>query len=155
MPHAGLTYEDFVPHVGSDFSIPREGATDAVIFKLMEVTPLSHKPPSGDFRDPFRLIFRVSEDESFRRATTACPILRWATRISSSSRPPESMTAWIIARRSTDAVGRPVHFQVDILFADDLEPQSVVKRLGGIDPLDEDADSLAARAGTILDRGQD
>ena len=65
MPHAGPTYEDFAPHVGSDFSIPREGAPDPVIFKLVEATPLKHKPPSGDFRDPFRLIFRVSDDEVF------------------------------------------------------------------------------------------
>lgn len=65
MPQAGLTYEDFAAHLGSGFSIPREGSAAPVVFKLVEATPLSHKPPSSDFRDPFRLIFRVSEDEVF------------------------------------------------------------------------------------------
>lgn len=63
MSHVTLTYDDFAPHVGSDFTIPRAESSELVRFKLVEAKPLEHKPNSGNFRDPFQLVFRVAEAE--------------------------------------------------------------------------------------------
>lgn len=58
-----LVLEDFAPHVGTDFTIPRAESSDLVAFKLIDAKPLPHKPNFGDFRDPFQLVFRVADQD--------------------------------------------------------------------------------------------
>lgn len=60
-----VTYEDFAPHVGTDFTLPGTEDSAPVQFTLTDAQLLKHKPDFGDFRDPFHLMFRVATQEVY------------------------------------------------------------------------------------------
>jgi len=67
MPHAGPTYEDFAPHVGSDFTLSDNEETGPIQFTLISAKPLGNKPGFGDFRAPFQLDFRVASQDVYQQ----------------------------------------------------------------------------------------
>lgn len=68
MSFAGLTLEDFTPHIGTDFVLPGGDTTPPVHFRLTTVTP-KNKAPMPEMRDPFLLIFLVDAQDVYAQNT--------------------------------------------------------------------------------------
>ena len=60
-----LTCEDFVPHVGTLFTLPGSEQSAPIDFTLTEATPLANRAYPGQARDPFQLIFRVAAQDVY------------------------------------------------------------------------------------------
>ncbi len=60
-----LVLEDFVPHVGTAFTLPGTEESAPIDFSLTEATPLANRAYPGQTRDPFQLIFRVAAQDVY------------------------------------------------------------------------------------------
>jgi len=55
-----LVLENFLPHVGTNFTLPGTEESAPIDFTLTEAMPLTNRAYPGQTRDPFQLMFRVA-----------------------------------------------------------------------------------------------